>query len=80
VRQYSDTNIEQFKTELRNVDWDNICSSENANVSYTNFINVFNNLHDKCIPLKIKKITSKKNTPKSPWITPSLIKSIRRKI
>ena len=68
-----------FKSELGNVDWENLCSNENANKSYKCFIDKFNSLYDKCFP-KSKKVLSKRaNKIKSPWLSYGLLKCIRRK-
>ena len=79
IREYTSANVENFKKELNNVDWTSVCNQDDVNVSYSNFINKFNEQFDKCIPKKMKRINSKKNKPKLPWITTSLLKSIKRK-
>ena len=79
IRQYTHQNIEYFKSELKNVDWEKICSLNDVNTSYSNFITKFRELHDKCIPLKKKRFQSKKKTPNSPWISFALLKCIKRK-
>ncbi len=79
VRQCTSQNIEIFKKELSDVNWNEECNCGNANEAYSRFINKFNTIFDKCVPLK-KKTSGKRNIkPKSPWITFGLLKSIRRK-
>ena len=68
-----------FKEKLKCVDWDVVCSSNDVNKSYMSFVEKFNSLHDECFPKKKLRNSSTKNKPKSPWITPSLVKCIRRK-
>jgi hypothetical protein len=79
VREMTEQNINCFKAELGKVNWDDICSSSDVNVSYSMFLDKFQHLYDKCIPMKIIKARSKKMKPKSPWITYGILKSINRK-
>ncbi len=79
VRHFTKENIEHFKKELNSVDWNVQCISTNVNNSYSNFIKKFNELFDKCIPLKKKSSQPRKGKPHSPWISSSLLKSIKRK-
>jgi hypothetical protein len=79
VRNYNEENVQCLKAELSSVNWDNVCASDDPNEAYNNFIIKFNNLLDKCVPLKKVTPRSKKCKPKSPWITSGLLKSIRRK-
>ncbi len=79
VRQYTCENVDKLKSELKTVEWGNICNSNDVNVSYTNFINKYNEIFERCVPLKKKKIHSQNSTPKSPWISLALLKSIKRK-
>ena len=79
VREFSSANIENLKRNLITPIGLLLCNSDDVNVSYSNFINKFNELYDKCIPMKKKRIHPKKNKPKLPWITPALLKSIKRK-
>ena len=77
-RQYTDDNIEYFKRELTKVKWKEILSDQNVNDDYDIFVRTFNDLHDKCIPLK--KCTNKyKCDPRSLWITKCILKSINTK-
>ena len=79
IRQYTNQNIEYFKSELKSVDWEKLCILDDVDESYCNFITKFKELHDKYIPLKKKRIQSKKKTPNSPWISFALLKCIKRK-
>lgn len=79
VRQFTNENMNTFKTELRKVEWDRVCDSNDTNILYTKFISKFNEVFDKCIPQKKKRVCSNKSKPRSPWITFGLLKSIRRK-
>ena len=79
ARDVSDENIRNFKNKLCQVNWDNVCNSTDVDVSYSCFIDKFNLLYNECFPIKSHKKCIRKNKPKSPWITYSLLKSIRRK-
>ena len=75
ARDVSDENIRNFKSKLCQVDWDNVCNS----ISYSCFIDEFNSLFNDFFPMKSLKKSIRTDKPKSPWITYSLLKSIRRK-
>lgn len=76
IREFTDKNIHHFKTELSKVNWDDVCSINDVNDTYSKFLEKFNSLYDKCIPKIDVKARSRKTKPKSPWITFSLIKYI----
>ncbi len=77
-RCYSDDNISKFKNNLSKVNWNEVLDNIDAEHDYNVFVNKFQELYDESIPLK--KCTSKsKKTPKSPWITKGLLKSINHK-
>ena len=77
-RQYTEDNVEYLKRELAKVKWKEVLNGNNVNYDYDVFVRTFNNLHDKCIPLK--KCTNKyKQEPRSPWITKCILKSINTK-
>ena len=79
ARDVSDENIRNFKNKLCQADWDNVCNSKDVDVSYSCFIDKFNSLYNECFPIKSLKKRIPTHKPKSPWITYSLLKSIRRK-
>lgn len=54
-RQHTEQNVKCFKSSLSNVDWEAVCSSEDESGAYTKFIHKFNELYDKCIPIKRKR-------------------------
>ena len=47
--------------------------------AYSNFMSKFNDLYNRCFPIKRKCIYRAKGTPQKPWITKAILKSIRRK-
>ena len=58
-RDYNVKNVQMFKDRLRNENWDEVCISDDINVSYRSFVNRFVLLYDECIPKQI--ITKCKN-------------------
>ena len=47
--------------------------------AYSNFMSKFNDLYNRCFPIKRKCIYRDKGIPQKPWITKAILKSIRRK-
>ena len=78
-RDYNVKNVQMFKDRLRNENWDEVCISDDVNVSYRSFVNRFVSLYDECIPKKLITKCKNSKTPKSPWITNALLKCINRK-
>ena len=76
-RNFDNTNMSNFKSDLQDVDWQLIFSSTNPNVSYENFSLIFTSLFEKHFPLIEKVIYPDKN--KLPYITPELKSLIKNK-
>ena len=68
---------EQFKNELAMFDWSNIYDNDDSNMQYTHFTTAVTKLIDKHFPLKTIRMNY--NTIRNPWITPGIIRSIKRK-
>lgn len=79
TREYSQENISNFKNNLNSWDWSVVFNAPDPDTAFARFIDIFNTLHDKNIPMKSRKSNSPKLIPKSPWITVSLCKSIYHK-
>jgi len=77
-RKYTNDNVEYFKQELKKVKWNDIFVDSNVNSDYDIFVQKFNELLDKCIPLR-KCTPNNKRDPRSPWITKCILKSINTK-
>jgi len=78
-RDFSNTNIRKLKTCMTNFNWkDSIKMHDNVNDAYNNFIEIFNSMLDKFVPLK-KKSNKTKTKSKLPWIAKDLIKMINKK-
>ena len=69
-------NILIFKQKLLEIDWLVLYELSGANDSYDYFINVFFHLYNICFPV-VESCVKKKW--KKPWITHSLLKSIKKK-
>lgn len=78
ARNYSDKNTTYFNNLIHNTDWNFICSIEDVNVAYYNFITVFQNIYDECFPY-IYISNSKRRKKRHPWITTGILQSIKRK-
>ena len=58
-------------------DWSNIYNNDDSNMQYTHFTTAVSKFIDKHFPLK--PIRMNYNTIRNPWITPGIIKTIKRK-
>ena len=67
---------EQFMNELAMFDWSNIYNND-SNMQYTHFTTAVSKLINKHFPLKTIRMNY--NTIRNPWITPGIIRSIKRK-
>ena len=63
--------------ELATFDWSNIYNNDDSNMQYTHFTIAVSKLIDKHFPLKTIRMNY--NTIRNPWITPGIIRSIKRK-
>ncbi|XP_071943453.1 uncharacterized protein [Antedon mediterranea] len=73
-RENKQYNIDHFKHELANQQWQDVLESNDANKAYQHFSTTLQSLVNICFP--IKKIKLKANKLQSPWITESIAKSI----
>ena len=57
--------------ELNAINWSFIYENEtDAQLGYTDFINIFKKVYDKCIPIRYAK---RKVNPSKPWLTEGLM-------
>ena len=77
LRDVSHDNIENFKKDLTDIDWNTVYNCYNCSDAFNEFISTIKRLYDKNCPVKKLKVKGKDNTP--PWMTKSLIKSCRKK-
>ena len=74
---FNETWIESFRFRLWEIKWDNLKTSNDSNVAYNEFLDIFTSLYDDCLPrLKIKV---KARNPNRHWITKDIAKSSRKK-
>ena len=77
-RDITDDSISQFNCVLSQLNWDQICAGSDVNVCYNIFIDAYVSAYNVCFPMKIRRVKIRHHCPK-PWITKSILKSIRRK-
>ncbi len=70
-RDFSETNMQKFKQNLRNLKWQHLHQMNDTDDAFNNFSENFNNLYDLQFPLKNVKI-NKNIHPKDPWFTKGL--------
>ena len=76
TRQYTQKNIENFKTKLTDTDWSIIYESNNANEAFTLFYKLYSSLYNECFPYKyIRSIYKSRKV----WLTQALKCSIKYK-
>ena len=52
IRVMNEENVKLFKEKLSDVNWPNVCSSEDVNITYRQFLIKFQELYAECIPKK----------------------------
>ena len=78
-RDFSENNMDLFKEKLGNVDWSRIYSIHTADEAFDAFMNILTPIMNVSFPAVQKKRSNYKKIPRSPWITPSILRSINRK-
>ena len=76
-RIYTEDNMHNFRTKLSETDWTEVLGAPCTSTKYSHFINIIDTLHNKCFPLTKVKINPIKDS--KPWITSTLLNSIKRK-
>ena len=79
TRSYRKYNVCLFQEDLSKLNWQHIYRYENVNVAYENFYDMFVNACDKHAPNVTFSSSKKRSTPKKPWISSGIVKSIRKK-
>ena len=81
-RIFSELYIKNFKHELNETDWSDICDESvycnDADLMYNVFTNRFGALYEKHFPLKSYKLNWSK-APRHDWISKGLVKSCNKK-
>ena len=67
--------LNRLMVELNAINWSSIYETD-AQLGYTDFINLFKKVYGKCIPIRYVK---RKVNPSKPWLTEGLMKCIKVK-
>ena len=79
IRKNNPSNIAKFREEPIAADWTNILHEQDVNTSFNCFVNRFMLLYNQNVPLVKHNTRDRKKTPRMPWISTSLLKSINKK-
>ena len=79
IRKVTHANVARLGASLDNTDWSAVFDKGDVNSSYDTFINIFNSQLDTDIPQQRDKSCNYKTSPRLPWISKSLLRSINRK-
>ena len=78
IRKFNEGCIKSFNNDLSLVNWETALNETDADIGYTNFIDIFTRLYDKNCP--IKKICNNKPIFKNkPWFTRGLRNACKKK-
>ena len=79
-RDFSESNIDRLRERLLTANWEEVFGIDNdAETAFHTFLDKFSRLYDEIIPLRQSTRSTYKKTPRMPWITKSLLKSINHK-
>ena len=79
IRVMSEQNLSKLRERLKSTDWSPIYNQPNLDACFDNFLDMLTTIYNSTIPLQKPSRTNYKKTPRQPWITKSLLKSINRK-
>lgn len=74
VRSFTKTNLTNFKSLLNNSDFSTVTNSNDANISYNNFMEIFKRHYETSFPIKIVHL-KRKYQKREPWMTSGLLTS-----
>ena len=75
-RDKSAKHMQDFKSALENTNW-GLSDINDSNEMYNSFLNKYVSIYNACFPLK--RVKARKCVIEKPWLTRSLLKSIKRK-
>jgi hypothetical protein len=76
-RDFKKENIEMFKNNMANINWNQVIESQSCEDAYNTFHTICSNIYESAFPLKnIKKF---KQNPTKPWITRGVIAACHKK-
>lgn len=76
-RVYSKLGEETFMREISLLDWSTLYDSNDPNEQYNYLVDTITGLYNKHFPIKTVRVNS--SSLKRPWLTPGILRSIRRK-
>ena len=79
IRKFNPQNVARLKEALLATDWCGVLLDDDADSSYDKFMNTFMQLYNDIIPLCKCKSGTNNKSPRMPWITRALLKSINKK-
>ena len=78
-RRATPENLASLGASLDKLDWSSVYNTEDVDLALDNFTNIFKKHLDDHIPKKNDKRVNYKTSPRLPWISKSLLRSINRK-
>jgi len=79
ARSYKSFDVQSFHKDLGEIKWELVSRCSNVNMAYKVFYDMFVKVCDDHAPNKEIKVSRKKNSPKNPWISSAILKSIKKK-
>ena len=76
-RIYSTQNFENFRISFLQTDWSAVYDASNTNEKYSRFLGILNRIHNDCFPLMSIKINPLRES--KPWISPTILNSVKKK-
>ena len=77
TRTINEENLENFKTKIREINWNFVSELSDANNKYSAFENKYNEIYNECFP--IQTLAKKRRKINQPWILPWLQCACERK-
>ena len=78
VRDMSQLNLDKFRDAITAHSWESVFRVTSCDNAYEVFLNEFNSIYNSCFPLKKKQQKNRKIS--KPWITPTILKSCKKKM
>ena len=75
-RQYKNLDVNQFKSDLQNVDWRNVKKHKDINNAVNEFESIFLEIANRHAPIKRKRVRRRKS---SPWLTEDILRAMRER-
>ena len=79
IRKRNPENIANLRDALISTDWSDVITDQDIDDSYDKFLAKFSKLYNEYIPLCKGSRNKRKKMPLMPWITSSLLRSIKKK-